>query len=173
MKWTEHSNKPCAIAKSLGVVGDSWTLLILRNSFLGARRFEEFQEQLGLTRHLLADRLKKLVAEEVLKKVPYGENAKRYEYKLTPKGLDLYPVILALVNWGNTWMIPDGEQPLLHVHRDCGQTTRPVMSCSECGDALDPRRVSVIPGKPLQEMAEQMEAEQMTSELGYYPPKSH
>ena len=84
-----------------GGTDDEWTLLLLRNCFMGVRRFDDFQQQLGLTRHILANRLKKLVEEAVLEKIPYGKSTSRFEYKLTHKGKDLYPVVLSLVNWGN------------------------------------------------------------------------
>ena len=170
MKWTEHANKPCAIAKTLAVIGESWTLLILRNFFLGARRFEELQRQLGLTRHVLTDRLNHLVEHEILQKIPYGENARRFEYRLTVKGKALYPVIMSLADWGNQWLIDKGEEPIAHVHQDCEQHTRPVMSCSACGDELKPQRVTVIPGNPLQALSQSLNEEELTTEIGYRAP---
>jgi len=170
MKWAEHAEKPCTIAKTLGVIGESWTLLILRNSFLGSRRFEEFQQQLGMTRHVLTDRLKHLVEHDILKKVPYGESARRFEYRLTVRGKALYPVIMSLADWGNEWLVEEGEEPILHVHQRCGQRTRPVMHCSACGEALNPKEVTALPGKPLQVLGESLKDEALTAEIGYRAP---
>lgn len=170
MKWNEHTEKLCPIARTLGVVGESWTLLILRNCFLGVRRFDEFQQQLGMTRHVLADRLKSLVQHGVLKKVPYGENAGRYEYRLTDKGKALYPVILTLADWGNNWMFAEGEQPLIHHHQDCGHTTRPVVSCDHCHKPLTPQTVDVSASQAIHQLSHTLDAEQLVTELGYHPP---
>jgi len=89
------------MARTLGVIGDRWTLLILRECFLRVRRFDDFQAGLSIGRPILADRLQKLVASFVLTKKAYQENPTRYEYRLTPKGLDLYPVVLSMVHWGD------------------------------------------------------------------------
>jgi DNA-binding Lrp family transcriptional regulator len=110
------------------------------------RRFEDFQERLGITRPILASRLKKLVDEFVLTKVAYQQRPTRYEYRLTPKGLDLYPVIMALVHWGDVHMAGKKGRPLLHTHDLCGKDFDPVMVCSECGEALQARQVHVHPG---------------------------
>lgn len=98
MKWTDLDTNPCPIARSLSVVGDRWTLLILRDCFLGITRFDKFQESLGLTRHVLADRLAKLVEAGVLKKNEYAPA--RYDYVLTPRGKALAPVLSHLFDWG-------------------------------------------------------------------------
>ena len=100
MKWDALEEEPCSLARTVAVIGDRWSLLILRECFLRIRRFDEFQSSLGITRHLLADRLKKLVRFGVLRKIPYQEAPKRYEYILTQKGLDLYPIIMSIVHWG-------------------------------------------------------------------------
>ena len=97
MRRDEIGEVPCSVARTLSVIGDRWTLLVLRDAFLRTRRFEDFQRQLGVTRHLLADRLKKLVAEDILLKVRYQEKPARCEYRLTRKGRDLHPVIVSLV----------------------------------------------------------------------------
>jgi len=142
MKRIDHNNKPCPIAQSLGIIGDSWTLLILRNCFLQTKRFEDFQTQLGLTRHVLTDRLNKLVNEDILQKVPYGNSGSRFEYKLTPKGVALSPVFMMLANWGNEWLFNEGETPIEHVHHDCGQKFKPVMHCSSCGETVKANSIS-------------------------------
>ena len=90
MKWEALEEEPCSVARTVAVIGDRWTLLILRECFLRVRRFEQFQSSLKITRHLLAERLKKLVRFGVLRRVPYQDSPRRYEYILTQKGLDLY-----------------------------------------------------------------------------------
>jgi DNA-binding HxlR family transcriptional regulator len=98
MKWDSLEEEPCSLARTVGVIGDRWTLLVLRECFLRTRRFEAFQSALGITRHLLADRLKKLVRMSVLRRIPYQDSPKRHEYILTERGLDLYPILMALVH---------------------------------------------------------------------------
>jgi len=146
MKWDALEEEPCSLARTIGVIGDRWTLLILRECFLRTRRFEGFQSALGITRHLLAERLKKLVRQGVLRRIPYQESPKRHEYILTQKGLDLYPIIMALVHWGDTHMVDERGRPLLHNHRKCGKIFDPVMVCSECGEPLHAKEVHTLPG---------------------------
>ncbi|WP_458756398.1 winged helix-turn-helix transcriptional regulator [Afipia sp. TerB] len=146
MKWDALEEEPCSLARTVAVIGDRWSLLILRECFLRVRRFEEFQSSLGITRHLLAERLKKLVRLGVLRRVPYQESPKRYEYILTQKGLDLYPVIMAIVHWGDTHMVDERGRPLLHEHHGCGKMFDPVMVCSECGEPLKAKEVHVHQG---------------------------
>src|SRR5262249_57894504 len=106
---------------------------------------QEFQERLGITHPILASRLKKLVDEFVLTKVAYQQRPTRYEYRLTPKGLNLYPVVMALVHWGDVHMAGKNGRPLLHTHYPCCNDFEPVMVCSECGEPLNPRQVLVHP----------------------------
>lgn len=171
MKWAEHAENPCAIAKTLAVIGESWSLLILRNCFLGTRRFDEFQQQLGMTRHLLTDQLKHLVEHEVLTKVAYGENGRRFEYRLTERGKGLYPVIMSMVGWGNQWLVEAGEEPIIHVHQKCGERTRPMMSCSVCGEELDSTEVSAEPGKPLKALHKHYQKHELAAKIGYKMPE--
>src|SRR5262249_18345548 len=110
------------------------------------RRFEEFQARLGVTRPILASRLRKLVKNFVLAKVPYQERPMRYEYRLTQKGLDLYPIVMSIVHWGDVHMSGRRGRPLLHQHLACRKSFDPVMVCSECGEVLDPKRVHVHRG---------------------------
>src|SRR6201981_866096 len=137
---------PCSVARTVSVIGDRWTLLILRECFLRQRRFEAFETSLGIPRHVLADRLKKLVRFGVLRRIPYQESPKRYEYILTQKGLDLYPVIMSIVHWGNIHMVDSRGRPMLHQHKNCGHMFDPVMVCSECGEPLLAKAVHVHPG---------------------------
>src|SRR6476661_348085 len=127
MRWDTLEEEQCSLARTVAVIGDRWSLLILRECFLRVRRFEEFQSRLGITRHLLADRLKKFVRYGVLRRARYQESPARYEYILTQRGL-----------------------PLLHQHKNCGKMFDPVMVCSECGEPLHAKDVHVHggPGAP-------------------------
>jgi DNA-binding HxlR family transcriptional regulator len=146
MKWDTLEEEPCSVARTIAVIGDRWSLLILRECFLRTRRFEAFQSALGITRHLLAERLRKLVRFGVLRRLPYQESPKRHEYILTQKGLDLYPIMMAIVHWGDTHMVDQRGRPVLHEHRMCGKTFDPVMVCSQCHAPLAPKEVQVRPG---------------------------
>ena len=146
MKWDTLDEEPCSLSRTVAVVGDRWTLLILRECFLRVRRFEAFQSSLQITRHLLSERLKKLVRFGILRRVPYSEAPKRYEYILTQKGLDLYPIIMAMVHWGDSHMGDERGRPLLHEHKTCGKLFDPVMVCSECGEPLHAKQVHVHAG---------------------------
>jgi len=149
MKWQDVGEQPCSIARSLSIIGDRWTLLVLRNAFLGTRRFDDFQALLGVTRHVLADRLKRLVESDILKKAPYQDGQARFEYRLTEKGRDLYPVLLALVAWGDKWMDEGKGAPLEYLHKTCGHKFKPTMVCSECQDPLTPYDVVPMAGPGL------------------------
>jgi DNA-binding HxlR family transcriptional regulator len=146
MKWNALEEEQCSVARTVAVIGDRWSLLILRDCFLRVRRFEDFQARLGVTRHVLADRLKKLVRQGVLRRVPYQARPKRHEYILTQKGLDLYPIIMAIVHWGDVHMVDERGRPKLYQHKRCGKMFDPVMICSACGEPLSAREVHVHVG---------------------------
>jgi DNA-binding HxlR family transcriptional regulator len=146
MRWDDLNTEACSVARTVSVIGDRWTILILRDCFLRVRRFEDFEKRLGITRHVLADRLRKLVRLGVLRRVAYQHKPPRYEYRLTPKGLDLQPVLLGLVRWGDTHMAGERGRPVLLEHRDCGQVFDPVVVCSHCGGRVDAYNVRTRPG---------------------------
>ncbi|HEX8415438.1 MAG TPA: helix-turn-helix domain-containing protein [Sphingomicrobium sp.] len=146
MQWRELENQDCSIARTMAVIGDRWTLMILRECFLRVRRFDDFQTHLGIGRAILADRLSLLIAHDVLAKVQYQSHPPRYDYRLTNKGRDLHPILMAIVHWGDTHMTGPAGRPVLHEHHVCGRTFDPVMTCSECGEALAASTVSVRPG---------------------------
>jgi DNA-binding HxlR family transcriptional regulator len=145
----------CSIARSLEVVGEWWTPLVLREVFFGRRRFEEMLRELGISRNVLTDRLTTLVDQGLLERVPYQEAPVRHEYRLTEKGRDFLPVLVALMRWGDRWASPDGA-PLVLEHRDCGHGADPVTTCGHCGGELHAGNVrtrkgpgwspSVLPG---------------------------
>jgi DNA-binding HxlR family transcriptional regulator len=125
----------CSVAQCLEVVGEWWSMLIVRDIFQGATRFDEIADSLGISRNILNQRLGRLVEHGVLEKVPYSEHPPRYEYRLTAKGRDLWPVLTAMRQWGDRHAAPDGA-PLRMVHHDCGNVVDAVMTCSCCGEPL-------------------------------------
>lgn len=133
------------MARSLAILGDRWTLMILRDAFLKVRRFDDFQKSLGIARRVLTERLQKLVDAGVLKRVAYQENPERFEYRLTEMGLDLYPVILSMVHWGDKYFAGENGAPVLHTHKSCGHDFHSVLTCSECGEAIGARDVVARP----------------------------
>ena len=143
MRWEELGEQNCSIARSLAVFGDRWTLLILRDSFIGIKRFDDFMDDLNLSRTILTDRLNKLVEQGVLKKIPYQTRPTRYDYKLTEKGLALHPIIMAIVEWGDQYYAEPGKAPILRNHKKCGKDFKSVSTCSECGEEVAPRDVTL------------------------------
>ncbi len=140
MKWNELGELNCPIARTLAILGDRWTLLIIRNAFMRTRRFDDFQKQLGITRHLLAERIKRLVENNIFEKTLYNESPKRYEYKLTEKGKALYPIIVSLSVWGNVWNNEKKKYNELHyLHTSCNHQMIPKLVCPCCGEEVDSR----------------------------------
>jgi DNA-binding HxlR family transcriptional regulator len=138
MSWNETREAPCSIARALGVVGERWTLLILREIFQGSSRFDSLRGALGISRNVLSARLDQLVAAGVLEKVAYQDRPVRFEYRLTEKGSDLYPVLLSLLRWGDRWLTAGEPPPLTLIHRGCGKTISPEIACDHCGEPLHP-----------------------------------
>jgi DNA-binding HxlR family transcriptional regulator len=132
MKRTPLDHHPCSIARTLDVVGEWWTPLILRDVAYGVRRFGEIQEDLGISANVLADRLEALVSEGILQTRPYQERPPRHEYRLTEKGAELVPALLALMQWGDRWKWPGRQGPVRVVHADCGSEVRVGVNCPEC-----------------------------------------
>jgi DNA-binding HxlR family transcriptional regulator len=133
MRLTSLEDWNCSIARTLDVVGEWWTLLIVRDAFRGTRRFDDFQASLGLARSVLTARLQKLTEDGVLERRPYSEHPPRFEYYLTEKGRALFPLIVALVRWGDEWAPPNpAGPPIVFVHETCGNITQPVLTCPHC-----------------------------------------
>jgi len=126
----------CSVARTLEVIGDRWTILILRDAFYGVRRFDDLRRRLGVARNILAERLNKLVAHGVLERRLYQDRPARYEYRLTAKGRDLLPVLLTLTRWGDRWEADASGPPATFTHTTCGRETTPTLTCSECGEEL-------------------------------------
>jgi DNA-binding HxlR family transcriptional regulator len=135
----------CSVAQCLEVIGEWWSMLIVRDAFLGVTRFDDFQARLGISRNVLNHRLNGLVENGVLKRVPYQEHPPRSEYRLTDKGRDLWGVLTAMRQWGDRWAAPDGPR-VETLHTACGHIARATQVCSECGDPIDARSVKAVPG---------------------------
>ncbi|HCB33735.1 MAG TPA: transcriptional regulator [Acidimicrobiaceae bacterium] len=140
----EHS---CSIQRTLEVVGDRWTLLILRDLFRGVRRFGQLQEDLAIARNLLSDRLSRLVDAGIVERVPYQDRPVRHDYVLTGRGRDLSPSLLALMRWGDRWCT-DGEPPTVLVHAACGTALEQVTRCRKCDELVTPAQIRSRPGRP-------------------------
>ena len=136
MKRTSFSRWPCSIARTVDLLGDWWTPLVLREAFYGVRRFDQFQAGLGIARNTLTERLGRLVAEGLLRKEPYQRDPVRYEYVLTEKGTDFYPVLAAMSAWGDRWLDGGAGAPITLHHKACGHDTHPEVVCSECAEPL-------------------------------------
>jgi DNA-binding HxlR family transcriptional regulator len=141
MLGSDYRRQNCSIARTLELIGERWTILVLRDVFLGMRRFDAIQRDLGVARNVLATRLERLVAEEIFEKHRYQERPPRYEYRLTDKGLDLWPVIVELLRWGDRHAPPPQGPPVLLRHRDCGGLLGERRICERCGEPLGPRDV--------------------------------
>lgn len=145
MERKSFADMHCSVAQCLEVVGEWWSMLIVRDAFLGVTRFDDFQDRLGISRNILNQRLNHLVDAGVLTKVPYSERPRRYDYRLTDKGRDLWPVLTAMRQWGDQHAAPDGP-PLVMVHKGCGHEVDAVMTCSSCGEQLAARQVTARRG---------------------------
>jgi len=138
VRWPDIADTRCSIARALSVVGDRWTLLLLREAFLGARRFEEYRANTGAARHLVSERLALLVEHGVLERVRYSDRPARFEYTLTDKGAGLHPVIVSLLAWGDRWMPHEDGRSLTLVHGPCGATVTPELRCPDCDGRIEP-----------------------------------
>ena len=137
-RTADYSQQVCSVAATLAVVGDPWTLLILRDAFAGVRRFEQWQDGLGVARNVLAARLKSLVAHGVLEKRAYSVHPPRFEYWLTPKGEDLFDVLVTMAAWGDRHVYGHQGCATHFVHASCGQRFTPGMVCAACGGTVAP-----------------------------------
>jgi DNA-binding HxlR family transcriptional regulator len=151
----DYDSANCAIGAAVGIMGERPTFLVLREAFNGVRRFDDMQRRTGMPRQVLSDRLARLVTEGLLRKVPYQESGQRSrdEYRLTDKGLDLYPVLVAMMEWGDRYAVgPAGPQALLR-HRDCGEPLRLQLAC-DAGHVIESaREVTPVPGPGARKIA--------------------
>jgi DNA-binding HxlR family transcriptional regulator len=149
LKTFQHFN--CSLAQTLSVIGEHWTMLIIRDAFFGLRRFDQFQKSLGIARNVLSDRLKKLVQAGVLEK---SEGPGHPEYRLTQKGLALQPIMIAMTQWGDTYMPHPEGQRLTFVDRRDGRPIEPVGVYAADGRRLKPKEIRATPGPGLRDMAQ-------------------
>jgi DNA-binding HxlR family transcriptional regulator len=140
-----YDNQACSIARTLELIGDRWTLLIVRDAFMGVHRFEVFQRSLGIARNVLTDRLDRLVDAGILRRQLYQERPDRYEYRLTRKGVDLWPMLITTIKWGDKHLASEGP-PILIRHKDCGGDIDQRLHCVACGAELGPTDVFVERG---------------------------
>ena len=136
----------CSIARTLDLIGEWWTVLILRDLFAGLSRYDEIQRNLGIASNILAARLKRLRDAGLVERQADPDDARRWCYRLTEKGRDLYPVLIAMMAWGDKWITPAGRQPVLMVHGRCGQVTAAVPTCSVCREPLALGELRFLPG---------------------------
>ena len=141
-----YESQRCSVARTLELVGERWTLLIVRDAFLGVTRFGDFAERLGIARNVLQDRLQRLVEAGVLERVPYQQRPLRHEYRLTETGLDLWPALVALMQFGDKHLAGPEGPPLLMRHRGCGGGVDDRRCCERCGAALTAHDVESLPG---------------------------
>src|SRR5687768_6330087 len=145
MSLIDWNRDNCAVERTLSVIGDRWTLLVLRESFLGVRRFDQLRRNTGAARNILSDRLNTLVANGILRRELYQQRPQRYEYRLTEKGIDLYPVLITLMGWGARH--GSGSEPaILLEHKSCGATMMPRLACPDCGEQVAARDVRAVRG---------------------------
>ena len=140
-----YDTQNCSVARALEVVGDRWTLLVIRSAFEGVRRFDDFQTTLGVARNVLTDRLARLCAEGIMRRVRYQERPQRFEYRLTRKGVGLWPAVMSLLLWGDQYYADDGP-PLNVVHRGCNGALTTRLTCATCGASLGPTDIDALPG---------------------------
>jgi DNA-binding HxlR family transcriptional regulator len=144
-----YDDQVCSIARSLGVLGDRWTLLIVRDVLLGLHRFEEFQRSLGVARNVLTDRLNRLVDAGVLERVPYQQRPVRYDYQLSATGRELAVPLIGLMHWGDRHLPDSAGPPRITRHRDCGGALHATLTCADCGQPVPAADVEVLPGPGL------------------------
>ncbi|MDT0619211.1 helix-turn-helix domain-containing protein [Salinisphaera sp. P385] len=143
MAITDICKQHCSVAQAVHAVGDTWSLMVLRELFLGSRRFDDLQRFTGASPHLLSKRLRALGAEGIVERRPYQQHPVRHEYRLTDKGLDLWPVIAALRSWGDRWAAQAAEPPVTVRHRGCGAQVEPVPVCPDCGEPIGARDLAL------------------------------
>ncbi|KAB1913779.1 helix-turn-helix domain-containing protein [Micromonospora sp. AMSO31t] len=144
----DWSVENCTIARAMEILGERWTLVVLREVFNGVRRFDDMRVRTGIPRQVLTNRLAMLVEQGVLRREPYREPGSRlrHEYRLTGKGLDLWPVLVAVLGWGDRYLADPEGSPLAVTHRDCGAEVRAALRCAEGHEVTDPRDVLPRPG---------------------------
>jgi DNA-binding HxlR family transcriptional regulator len=155
VKRTRFANWPCSIARTVDLLGDWWTPLVLREAFYGTTRFDDFERVLGIGRNVLTQRLARLVAAGILERVAYQQNPPRYDYLLTEMGRDFFPVLAAMMRWGDRWLSPADGPPVVLQHETCRHDMQAEVVCGHCGEPLhaDDVRPRLGPGYPVRHRA--------------------
>jgi DNA-binding HxlR family transcriptional regulator len=146
MQRTQFGEMACSIARTLDVAGEPWSPLIVRNIYVGINRFDQLQQSLGISRKVLAERLRWLTEAGVLERRQYSDKPARHEYALTEMGLDLVEVLMVMVRWGDKWLAGQAGPPVLYRHHACGQISHVELHCCECGEPMGPTDIDVLPG---------------------------
>ncbi|MFI6029910.1 winged helix-turn-helix transcriptional regulator [Amycolatopsis magusensis] len=146
MQRTRFGDMACSIARTMDVIGEPWSPLILRNVYVGITRFEQLQESLGISRKVLTERLKWLTEQDVLARRQYSSRPPRHEYVLTERGTELCDLLLVMVRWGDRWLAGEAGPPVLYRHHACGRISHVELRCSECGDPMRATDLDVLPG---------------------------
>ena len=154
----DYPGQICSVAGALEVIGERWSLLIVRDVMNGNRRFGQLQRSLGVARNVLSARLQRLVEEGILERRAYQESPPRHEYFLTEKGLDLWPALIALQGWGDRHSTGPEGPPMLIVHKQCGGTVSDRGICESCGETLHARDARALPGPGLESALAELEA---------------
>ena len=147
----------CSVARTLDVVGDRWIFLILREAFFGVSHYDQFEKNLGIATNILSDRLKTLVDNDIFTRQKDSKDARRISYRFTEKGIDLYSVTLALLQWGDRWLADDDGPPLILHHKTCGHRLEPVMCCAHCGEPIKAREVTYENGPAIKKAIAQLD----------------
>src|SRR5689334_23652679 len=145
MQRTDFSEMRCSIARTMDVIGEPWSPLILRDIWVGLSRFEQLQADLGISRKVLTERLNHLVDRGVIGRRPYDQRP-RYEYVLTGKGRELVDVLMVMVAWGDKWLAGQAGPPVLYRHHACGEISHVDVTCAHCGEPMHAQDVDVLPG---------------------------
>ncbi len=146
MQRTDYGQLACSIARTLDVIGEPWSPLILRDVYVGITRFDQLQTELGISRKVLNERLKWLVERRVLRRKQYCEHPPRFEYVLTDQGRELCDLLLVMVAWGDRWTAGAAGPPVLYRHHHCGQISSVELHCSVCGTPMRATDIDVLPG---------------------------
>jgi DNA-binding HxlR family transcriptional regulator len=149
MQRTRFGDMACSIARTLDVIGEPWSPLILRNVYVGINRFDQIQQNLGISRKVLAERLKWLADNDVLERRAYSARPPRYEYALTVKGAELVDLLLVMVRWGDRWTAGEAGPPVLYRHHACGEISHVELRCSACDGPMRAGDIDVLPGPGL------------------------
>jgi DNA-binding HxlR family transcriptional regulator len=145
MQRTTFGDMACSIARTLDVIGEPWSPLILRDVWVGLNRFDQIQADLGISRKVLTERLNHLVDRGIVERRPYDQRP-RHEYVLTPQGTELLELLMVMVAWGDKWLAGEAGPPVLYRHHACGEISRPELRCAHCGEPMHPGDIDLLPG---------------------------